>query len=82
MSLLTPSPARTTTETLRAIPRRRRTGLHTPPPIVRNPPAFNYDRRIGEIWHLELGVYDGEPVGDRIGVADPSLSQGGYYDNR
>ena len=49
---------------------------------VLNPSAFNYDNRIGEIWHLEVGAYDGEPIGDKIGVADPSMSQGGSYDNR
>lgn len=45
-------------------------------------PAWNYDRRIGEIWVLDVGAYDGEPFSDRIGVADPSMSQGGGYDNR
>ena len=49
---------------------------------VLNPSAFNYDRRIGEIWHLDVGAYDSNPTSDMIGVADPSKSQGGYYDNR
>ena len=46
------------------------------------PPVWNYDDRIGKIWMLEVGSYDQNPMGDKIGTADPSMGQGGSYDNR
>lgn len=48
------------------------------------PPAWNYDDVIGEIWMLELGVYDAET--GKIYVSDPSAGVtpqwGGSYDDR